>query len=137
MYLDNLRRHGYDNLISLRAIAADRFKMTLGKYVPDRQDRKKILKALNDDYGNGSSQIASNLLHLPVGEYLKHLLSVPDEVAGLYAEGLGGMNVHTGAQLCQASYEEVEVNLAGVLLQGHKKALKILLRTSAAASPLA
>ncbi|GAB5034933.1 transient receptor potential cation channel subfamily a member 1 [Nannochloropsis oceanica] len=137
VYLDNLRRHGYDNLISLHAIAADRFKMTLGKYVPDRQDRKRILKALHDDDGNGSGHICSNLKHLPVGEYLKHLLSVPDEMAGRYAEGLGGMNVHTGAQLCQASYDEVELNLAGILLQGHKKALKILLKTSAAASPLA
>jgi len=53
-------------------------------------------------------------------------------VAGRYAEGLRGMNVHTGAQLCQASYEEVEMNLASSLLQGHKKALKILLRASAA-----
>jgi len=137
VYLDNLRRHGYDNLICLHAIAADRFKMTLGKYVPDRQDRKRILKALHDDDGNGSGHICSNLKHLPVGEYLKHLLSVPDEMAGRYAEGLGGMNVHTGAQLCQASYDEVELNLAGILLQGHKKALKILLKTSAAASPLA
>ena len=110
--------------------------MTLGKYIPDRQDRKKLIKALNDDEGMGSNQqMEPAPLHLPMGEYLKHVLSVSDEVAGRYAEGLRGMNVHTGAQLCQASYEEVEMNLAASLLQGHKKALKILLRASAVASP--
>ena len=126
--MENLRRHGYDNILAIRAIAGDRFKMTLSKYIPDRQDRKKLLKALE---GEGAPQPP---LHLPVGEYLKHVLSVADDTAGRYADALRGMQIHTGVQLMGAQYEEIESSLGPILLQGHKKALKILLR-AAAASP--
>ncbi len=128
VYMESLRRHGYDNILALRALAADRFKMSLRNYVPDQKDRKKLIKALDGE------QPPSPPLHLPAAEYLKHVLSVADDTAGRYAEGLRGLQVHTGAQLVGGSYEEIESSLGPTLLQGHKKALKILLRTHATAT---
>lgn len=35
---------GFDNVLALRHLAQDRFRMSLNKYIPDRQDRKRVVK---------------------------------------------------------------------------------------------
>jgi hypothetical protein len=112
--------------------------MTLSKYIPDRTDRKKMLKALEGTY-NTHTHTPDTPLHLPVGEWLKLVLSLPEETAYMYADALRSINIHTGQQLVSnVTYEEVESQLSGVgVLQGHKKAIKILMRNYAAAAAAA
>ena len=111
--------------------------MTLSKYIPDRTDRKKLLKALegaHTTHTHTHTHTPATPLHLPAGEWLKLMLSLPEETAHIYADALRNINVHTGQQLLSdVTYEEVEAQLVGVsVLQGHKKAIKILMRTYAA-----
>ena len=68
--------------------------------------------------------------HLPAFEWLIQLLSIPQDTALRYADALrGGLAVHTGEELLGKRYEEVEPVLVDVgILQGHRKAVKVLLK---------
>lgn len=72
VYMDSLRRYGYDNLLALKSIASDKM---LNRYVPDRSDRHKLHAALNQ------SHFIMPPTHLPVAEFLVQLLCIADDIA--------------------------------------------------------
>lgn len=131
--MGNLRSQGFDNVLALRHLAQDRFRSNLGKFVPDRMDRKRLVKALGEELGLPITSPELPPLpptHLPVFEWVFQLLSLPHEVAMRYAEALRGLGVHTGAELLQKEFGEVEPALASIggILPGHRKAIKVVLK---------
>ena len=72
VYMDSLRRYGYDNILALKSMASDKM---LNRYVPDRSDRHKLHAALNQ------TSFSMPQTHLPAAEFLKNLLCVADDIA--------------------------------------------------------
>lgn len=103
--------------------------MSLPKYIPDRADRKKLLKALDEELGSGATPELPPP-HLPIYEFLIQLLSIPQDTALCYADALrGNMGINSGEQLLNKKYDEVApVLVSAGILQGHRKAIKVLLK---------
>lgn len=131
--MGNLRGQGFDNMLALRHLAQDRFRSSLGKFVPDRTDRKRLVKALGEELGLplASPELPPlPPLHLPIFAWVLQLLSLPQESAMRYAEALRGVGVHTGEELLHKDFAEVEPALVsvGAILPGHRKAIRVLLK---------
>ena len=60
VYMDSLRRYGYDNILALKSIAVDK---VLNRYVPDRPDRHKLYAVLNQN------PFIMPQTHLPAAEF--------------------------------------------------------------------
>ena len=107
--------------------------MTRHPHPHHRQRQKKIVKALEEEVGLPLASAELPALpppHLPVYEWTLQLLSVPEDTAMRFAEALRGhLGVHTGEQLLRKDFAaDVEPALAGVWLQGHRKAIKVILK---------